>query len=387
MKKIILLVLLATSRFAFAQEQLINVADIENSEGRLIRAIEKFQKKANKERLKEDFISEYKKFFDEHQTKLNIASKSDQYGAKNWEGILNEMRTLQYIGVRVKASPTTAFVTVRDYSAAMDSVANLAAKQLYEAGKNTISKAQYEAAYRYLNRLSAIYPNYLNTDELLKQSIDKGTKNVFFAPVGYDNLGNFMEWASKKSSASSDFILGHIINDLSVNNIGANLQNQNDSDADWIVSIKWTAINIAPERTQKYERQRSAKIKEKGSEVTVNATVNYIERSRMISGNLSCNIFNKKNGASVTTKNFNGSTTLFKTEATYKGDNRALTSEDQRAVNETRTFSFGNDGYELTTKMYKDVIHHQLINYIGPYLNWNYKPVNVPFTYQPSFRN
>ena len=208
--------------------------------------------------------------------------------------------------------------------------------------------------------------------ELIDLAVLKGTKNIFFSPVRYENLGNFIEWGNDNSSMSSDYIIKSLINDLSINNVGSRFVN-NIRDADWVVEIKWGSINMSPERNDKYTIERSTKIKIDGKEKTVYATVNYNERFKDVSGELICKIKDTKTQDYIIINNFIGTTFFSKVEATYTGDKRALTYEDNNAINDINAFNFFTpESYELTTKMYSEAIHQQVLENIGRLLNWNY---------------
>lgn len=377
MKRIALLIFLCYQSVAFAQEPLLYRQEIESNEHKVVNAFEKMQKKPNKKRLKDKFIERYNQSVSEHQTRLNLISKVNQLEEKNWEGKLNELKSLQYLNAMANSSKVTSFIETKDYSKQIDSIAGSAVADLYSKGKMTFEKNEnifaMEIAYNFLKRIQQIQPNYKDTNSIIDLAVSKGTKNVFFESVKYENLGNYIEWGSNNSSASSDFINTKIKNDLSVDNVGSRFINSRFS-ADRIVELKWTSINISPERNNKYSVERSKKIKDNGQEKIVYATVNYNERFKDVSGQMHLAVKDVKTNVNIIAQNVSGNTFFSKVEASYTGDKRALTNEDWEVINDTNTYNFFNtEGYELTTKMYDDAIHQQVLNNIGRLLNWNYE--------------
>lgn len=376
MKITLLFFLLFVGNCGYAQEQILRIKDIEQNERKVIKAFEKYQKKPKKKRLKERFTTQYNESVSNYLSQLNILSKASQLQDKNWEGIVNALKSLQYLNVMAKSSKSNSFISTKDYSSKIDSVSKLAVESLYRKGKQNLEKEETiyssQIAYDYLKRVLQFDANYLNTKELIDLTIVKGTKTIFFAPVKYDNLGNFIEWGTDNSSMSSDYIIKSLVNDLSINNIGSHFVN-NSINADWIVEIKWVSLNMSPERNNKYTIERSTKIKVDGKEQTVYATVNYYERFKDVSGELICKIKDAKTQDYILIHNFTGASFFSNVEATYTGDDRALTYEDNEVINSTNSaIFFTTEGYELTTKMYSDAIHQQILENLGRLLNWNY---------------
>ena len=379
MRIVTLFALLNLSNFMFAQERILTTQEIEVNEQKVITAFEKFQKKPKNKRVKEKFISRYDNSISEYKSRLNILSESSQLEDKNWEGQINALKSLQYLNVLAKSSNTTSFIITKNYAYQIDSISDLATISLYNKGKESLARNEnafaLEIAYGYFHRVLQLNPNYNDTKQLIDLAILKGTKTVYFEPVRCDNLGNYFEWGSNNSSASSDYIITSLLNDLSIDNVGSRFINDKFT-ADRIVEMKWVSINISPERNNKYSFERSRQIKENGVEKTVYATVNYNERYKDVTGQLNVRIKDVKTQDYIVNKQFSGTTFFSKTEANYKGDERALTNEDNNTITNTNAFiSFNPEGYELTTKMYSEAIHNQVLYHIGRLLNWNYESI------------
>jgi len=379
MKKIIILFsFLLVSEFIYAQELLLTDTQIEHHEKKVTKYFKKLQKKQNKKRLKKRF----KKYFNEsilkNTTELNSLMQPNSEFEPHWEEILNKMYTLQYLYNISKYPFTKELVSAQNYSLKIDSITNVATKNMYRLGKELIEKKEtpfaYMAAYNYLTRVENLHPNYLDTRQLIEEIMLKGRKQVYFSPVTYDNNGSFMEFGfgKNKSSMSSDFIIEKLINELQKDNPNSIFVNS-PNEADWIVNLKWLSVNMDNRRVREYTEERSSEIKENGKKVTVRATVKFVVTTIDVSGELNYQIKDKNNNI-IANRTLSGFSPFSKEEITYTGDRRALTYDDLKMTNDQPVYV--DDNYDLLTKMYLNEIHPQLMKDIGPLLNWNYKIEN-----------
>jgi len=378
MKKIIIILVsfLLFSEFFYAQEQLLSDTQIEQNEKKVLKSFKKLQKKQNKKRFKKRFIKYFNESIKKNTAKLNSLMQPDSDFEPNWEGILNKMYTLQYLYNISNLPFTKELVSAQDYTLKMDSITNLATQNMYRLGKELIQKKEtpfaYMAAYHYLIRVENLHPNYLDTRQLIEEILKKGRKRVYFTPVTYDNLGSFVEFGFGKSnsSMSSDFIIKNLINELQIDNPNA-IFVKNPSEADWIISLKWESVNIGNKRFREYTEDRSAEITENGKKITVKATIKFVITTIDVSGKLYYQIKDKNNNL-IENRTISGYSPFSKKEATYTGDKRALTQNDLTFVNNQSFFVYVDDNYDLLTKMYLNEIQPQLMEDIGPLLNWNY---------------
>ncbi|QTD36537.1 hypothetical protein JL193_10295 [Polaribacter batillariae] len=230
---------------------------------------------------------------------------------------------------------------------------------MYKKGKETIEKKEniysLEVGYNYLMRVLQINSNYKNTKELMDLAILKGTKDIYFSPVTNGNSGNYLEFTSNNSSTTSNYIIQSLIEDLSVNKVGSRFVN-NFTKSNWVVELKWVSVNISPRPDRKYSVERKADIKEDGKEKTVNAIVNYIEKTKDINGVLNVKIKDTKTQNYFIDEKFSGSSFITKIEARFTGDKRALTFEDKRIIEETNANPFAS--YEPENRLLTKKIHH-----------------------------
>ena len=377
MKALFILLICGISQLAFAQEQLLTGTEIEKREHHLLTTLNKLDHKPKKKRLQEKTVSLFNKSNSKHKTQLHILTKANVLDDTNWEGILNTLKSLQYINTITKNSEAKHIIKTEDYSKAIDSVTILATQTLYDEGAliivNHTTPYAYSAGYKFMKRVIALNPNYKDARSLMDKTILKGSKNIYFEPVTYANLGNYIEWGSNNASMSSDYILDHLIKDLSKDLIGSHFLKSKDQTSDWNVLLTWNSVNISPERYNPYTIERSKIIKENGQEKTIKATVNYKERLIDVSGSLNCTIKDAKNGDILFNQDFSGITFFSRKEASYTGDKRALTYDDNKAITDSQATFYSSDGYSLTTKMYTEALHNQIIKEIGTLLNWNYK--------------
>ncbi|QKX06477.1 hypothetical protein HN014_16665 [Aquimarina sp. TRL1] len=360
---------------SYTQEKLLHIENIEANEHKVIKAFGKLKKRPKKKRLQEKFSIVFNNAISKHKDRLHTLSHPSPIEDKNWEGLTNALRSIQFLNELA----TSSGITPLTKTPSIDSITALATTDLYTKGKASLNKTEnsyaYEIAYTYLTRALQFTPNYKDLKKLIDITIAEGTRNVYFTPVTYQNLGNYVEWGNDNSSVSSDFIIEHLSKDISVNNVGSHFV-QNKLKADRVIAIEWVSINISPEKNHQYTIKRSSQIMENGKEKTVSATVHYHKKHKDITGTLNIKIKDTKAAPYLINENLSGTRTFEKTEVTYTGDKRALTQEDKSFINNsygTNNLNFNyTNNYNLITEMYLDTIHNQVLNHIGKLLNWNY---------------
>ena len=142
---------------------------------------------------------------------------------------------------------------------------------------------------------------------------------------------------------------------------------------DWEVDLTWQFLNIPQPTINQYSRNVSRQI-EAGRDTsgkvqyqTVTATLSIIKKYFNASGDLELRITDVNTGRNITTNRYNDQFNWQEEYATYRGDSRALSSNDYALLN--------NNNYQIPRK--EDIlnqlsqrIYPQVKNRIASVTNW-----------------
>ncbi|BDD12416.1 hypothetical protein FUAX_48480 (plasmid) [Fulvitalea axinellae] len=377
MKLIYTLALLLITQFTFGQTKLLSTEAITKEESKVKHAFERYLKKPKNGKRTRILAELYNESVRKHTDRLEVLSKTPSDGLTDWEGIVNEITALKYLrdmthGFTISGLNTSS----ENLTAKEDSLRKKGSRVLYKRSKKILEKDgqayyTYADAFTLLNRSVALDSTFDDGKNLLKKVIAEGKKTVSFAPVGFDNQGNYIEWSTDHASVSSDYIIGKLIHDLSIQNIGAELlDHPAPAREDWTVEMQWVALNISPAREvqRRYEREKTEKTGD--NEKKIKATVVYRDTHHNISGTLSVTFKDARSEETLVSKTFTGTSFLTNTTATFSGDRNALTYQDMQAIEKSyQTYKFTSP--ELVKRMYTEQIHPQILRTLGHYLNWN----------------
>ncbi|WP_196896072.1 hypothetical protein [Aureivirga marina] len=373
MRLLVLVFFITGIQFSFCQDHILTVGQIQKKEHATTKAFQKYIKHPNRSRLKKIFLNHYTESLSKYNKQLDELN-SPEYSEKPWIEILNTLHSLYYLDNLVLSQKETASLHSKDYKAIIDSVSSEASKELYDEGNKYLNQTDNPfgsaIAYRNFKKVLEINPDYKNTKDLLDVTILKGKKNVYFAPVTYKNQGNYFEISSDGSSISSNYILEKIIENLTINNVGSKFERSKDFDTNWEVDMTWNSINISPEKRHSYDIKRSKIIQDNGKETTVSATVTYTETIKNITGNMIVIVKDSKTNEEISRHNFPGNTTHINKTAKFKGDERALTFEDNALITKSYSQKPFNDT-DLIIEMFNEDIYRQFISDLGGLFNWN----------------
>jgi hypothetical protein len=184
-------------------------------------------------------------------------------------------------------------------------------------------------------------PGYKDVAQLMLEAKDKAVIKVVVNPVNYYN-NSFSYWGF-----NNDFLQDQMVRDLNFraySNVKfyTNWQASSEAiNADKVVDLNFTNINIGSALTRNYSYKRSAQIQTgttkslpaKPVYTTVYATVYVTERYMQSYATLRCRIYNTNNNGNILYDNFPSTYSWNYATARYSGDRRALEPQDWALIN------------------------------------------------------
>jgi hypothetical protein len=286
-----------------------------------------------------------------------------------------QLEVVQKMYVDIRATPAAARAVPNPWnpSDAIQTNKNNAAKEYYSQGMSYMSynnRAYAGKAYDMFEKANRAVPGYLNVTQLMTEAKRLSTIYVIVKPVNYYN-NNYSHWGFQ-----NDFLQSQMVRDLNASSFRDarfftewDARNQHVQ-MDKIVDLSVVDIFIGQTYTQNTTYQRSAQI-QKGTTKsipakpvyeTVYATV-YV-RTTLLESNaaLECRIYDWATGSNLFFDRFPGIYNWRYQSATFKGDRRALTSEDLRIMNNSGTSSLPSRN-EIASRLINDC-YGRLLNSI-----------------------
>ena len=256
-----------------------------------------------------------------------------------------QLEVLQKMYTNIKSSPGASRVVPNpwDPSGEIQTNKNNAAREYYGQGMtylNYNNRAYAGKAYDMFEKANRAVPGYMNVVQMMEESKRLSIVHVVVRPVNYYNY-NYSYWGFQ-----NDFLQNQMVRDLNASSFrDARFYTEWDArnqriQMDKVVDLNIANIFIGQSYAQNNTYQRSAQI-QKGTTKsipaqpvyeTVYATVYVTTRILESNASLECRIYDQATGTNLFFDRFPGRYNWRVQSATFKGDRRALTSEDLRMI-------------------------------------------------------
>jgi len=279
--------------------------------------------------------------------------------------LANEWRVMQQMYEAILSVPAAkkALPNPWDPSFKIQQEYNHAADEYYEQGLSYLNyntRENAQKAYDYFVKTNKAVPGYKDVKELMAEALDRSYIKVVVNPVNYYNNG-FNYWGFQ-----NDWLQQQMVRDLNFRSYKdvkfftdweARSRNINP---DKIVDLNFTRIYISQLFTQTNNYNRTAQIKTGETKsnpprpiyTTVTATVYVTRRYMQSNATLQCRIYDVYSNRNNFYDNFSNSYNWNIETATYRGDSRALTTEDLRLINNSFTNAPGRE--EIADRLLRD---------------------------------
>ncbi|HEY5368744.1 MAG TPA: hypothetical protein VIJ75_07110 [Hanamia sp.] len=277
---------------------------------------------------------------------LNANSYDNMNPGDRWMEISKQLLVAEQMYTDIKAAPAASKAVPNpwDPTLKIQNAKLNAAGEYYDQGLeylNYNNRPYAQKAYDMFAKANAAYPNYMDVKNKMAQATDLATVKVLVMPVNYYSFG-WNYWGFQ-----NDYLQYKIVRDLNnssyrdvrfYTNADINLQHLQ---ADRVVELNFTELNVGQVYTDDYTINRSKKIKAGETKSipaqpiyeTVNATL-YVKRSIMQSrASLECRIFDRATNNNILYDRFPDNYTWKQESARFTGDRRPLESSDLMLIN------------------------------------------------------
>lgn len=315
-------------------------------------AAKELAKKPNDVALQDIILNAYQYAIEDHETRINaqLLSQSDL----RYEKIYSEYQDLQRLYNAIKKYPAAyQLVNPTDYTSFITTYkdqAGNAREQRGDALMNQQTKTGYKNAYYEFQKALSLKPN----DIVIKQKMDEAYANALTHVV----IRPVVRYGFQYSSFSYDYQAFDydLLRYIQQNNRGQFLAFHNNADpyavADNTVDLRFSDINIGRYRDQRSTREVSKQIIAKEivhkkdsvtyEYITVRAKVTTTTRTLQADGLLQASIMDQNNRR-IWSNTFTGDYRWMTTITTYTGDERALSDNDKKLINQRPGFAPSND--------------------------------------------
>jgi len=317
-------------------------------------AAQKLSKKPNDPATLDILQNAYRYAVEDHERQIKNYNNSNS--DLRWENIYREYANLQSLYEAIRRSPSVyEIVQPTDYSSFMATYKEEASNARVERGLELMdqnTKKGYKDAYAEFQKALALKPGDLSIKQKMDEAFANAVTNIVVLPL--------TRFGYQYSSYSYDFntfnydLLRYLNNNsrssftrfYSANEAGSNLR------ADNTVEMRFSDVNIGRYRDQRTVREVSKQIvsKEiylksdsvKREYITVKAKITTVTRTLQADGLLQASIRDLDN-RHLWSDTYRADYRWVYSFSTYTGDERALSDEDKRLLNQREQFPPSND--------------------------------------------
>lgn len=317
-------------------------------------AAKKLQKKPNDAQLIDVLQNAYRFAVEDHESRIRNYSNSNS--DLRWENIYREYLGLQRLYDAIRRSPSVYdLVQPTDYSSYIATYKEEAGNARFERGLELMdqnNKRSYREAYYEFQKALALKPGDLGIKQKLDESYAGAVTNIVIMPL--------TRFGYQYSSYQFDYT--HFNQNLLRyldNNRGSFLQYYTAPEAesrnlrpDNIVDMRFSDVNIGRYRDQRQVREVSKQVVareiviKKDSVVkeyiTVKAKITLTTRTIQADGLLQATVRDGDNRR-IWSDTYRGDYGWTYSFATYTGDERALSAEDKKLINQREQWPPSND--------------------------------------------
>jgi hypothetical protein len=317
-------------------------------------AAKKLQKKPGDAKLIDVLQNAYRFAINDHESRIRNYSNSNS--ELRWENIYREYLDLQRLYETIRRSPSVYdLVQPTDYSSYITTYKEEAGNVRYERGLELMdqnTKRSNREAYYEFQKALALKPGDLSIKQKIEESYEKAVTNVVVMPL---TRFGYQYGAYNFDYNNFNFDLLRYLD----NNKGSFLRYYSPSTlrgqavrTDNMVEMRFSDVNIGRYRDQRNVREVSKQIVGKEivikkdsvikEYITVKAKITTITRTIQADGLLQATV-RDYNNRRIWSDTYRGDYNWSYSFATYTGDERALSEEDKKIINQREQWPPSND--------------------------------------------
>ena len=320
----------------------------------VILAAKKLGKKPNASTL-DILTNAYRYAVEDHESRIRNYSNSNS--DLRWENVYQEYTSLQYLYEAIRRSPSVySIVQPTDYSSYITTYKEEAGNARFERGLELMdqnNKTSYREAYNEFQKALALKPGDLSIKQKLEESYANAVTNVVILPLtryGYQYGSYNFDYQN------FNYNILHYLNNNSRNQFvryySQPAPGSQDIRPDNFVDMRFSDVNIGRYRDQRSIREVSKQVVAKEivikkdsvikEYITVKAKITTTTRIIQADGLLQA-ILRDYNDRRIWSDTYRGDYSWSATFATYTGDERALSDEDNKLINQREQWPPSND--------------------------------------------
>ncbi len=320
----------------------------------VVLAAQKLQKKPGNAELISVLQDAYRFAVNGHES--NIRNLANSNSDLRWEHIYSEYQQLQRLYEAIRRSPSVYdIVQPTDYSSYLATYKEEAGNARYERGLELMdqdNKQSYRQAYYEFQKALALKPGDLSIKQKMQESYENAVTNVVIMPLNrfgyqYSNYDYDYRNFNYDMLRYLDNNKGQFVRFYSPSEAGSR-QIRTDN----MVEMRFSDVNIGRYRDQRSTREVSKQVVAKEiviskdsvlkEYITVKAKITTTIRTIKADGLLQATVrdFNDRR---IWSDTYRGDYSWTYSFATYTGDERALSDEDKRLINQREQWPPSND--------------------------------------------
>jgi tetratricopeptide (TPR) repeat protein len=288
---------------------------------------------------------------------------------EKWDAIILEYNQLIALATEISKVPVAAKIVQPQYfTTELSSTKNDAAEAYYNAGNIYYQyggRTNAQRAFEYFTKCNQYVGGYKDVASLLSESYEASLLLVMVNPVNYYNQ-NWSFWGLQNDALQEDLVRDLRIRYPANSSVkfytDREMRNRRYRPAS-VINVSWNQLTFPSPFTENYTQQRSKKIQvgttnSKRAEPiyeTVYATLFVKRQSFTATGSLHCIITENNSFRTLLNEILNVQYPWTESYATYKGDSRALTTQDWALIQ--------NNHFRIPDKRF---VYNQLYNQAYP---------------------
>jgi hypothetical protein len=346
-----------------------NIYQDENvNERQYEKLVAQYQKKPNDTALSNRVIFAYQSILQNHLE--NISRLEGRNDLQSLASLVNAYSDLQ--DFYNNAAPVSKLVHPGNVEDEKQVAKEKAAEAWYAYASSLVDDGGWKNGREALNvceKVNQWKPGYRETSQLMVEAVELATLDAVIQPLrseGFYSYGSF--------NPSSERFSFQLASDLGNNRYNNKLYRVYDAEeanryqvaADWIIEPVITRFQVDPVNYNRYTRTVTKSI-ETGKDSlknpvykTITAELSITEASVCVSTELETRISDLQYREQIGRRSFTETITLKETSATYKGDRKALSSEDWALVNNRNRPEINERWLQqkLLEKIYPDMLSY-----------------------------
>lgn len=345
-------------------------------------AIKQLNKSAEDVEAREAIPILYKRILKDEQSKIDIFKVSGDEG--RWDKILSSYQKMQnaYESI-MESNKAFKLISPQSFATNILSVKDSAATEFYNSGLYYLSKDgrdNAKKAYSQFGKVEKYVPGFKDVVQKKDEAYEKATISIVIFPVEDNSYFYNYGMGNSGINYSNEYFQRTLVRDLNDKRYAVRVYSdrdarENEIRPDWTISLVLRNLDIPYPSRSTTRRNSSAQI-EVGTDTsgrpvyrTIYATIDVTRSSFIARADMQVVIKDVVNNKNISTNSFREDFRWEQESATYSGDYRALSSSDQRIVDNAYNFDSSPRKEEILNELYRK-LYPRILSDVRYKINW-----------------